>query len=191
MTLLIECVTWLLLQSCLWGGCARTAHVINSGVAQRLACWAHNSKVRGSKPRPAIFSVLRIRNIDMCAHNSVRAWACCTEVAGGNRGQPRGARRGSNSGRCGCNHRPCLNHCAALSFVRGRWDAATLSSNQCHAKLCSGTRPLAPCEGLFRRAMVAQTSRWLPVALPVQPHADIPTTMTAAPGVQQWRGAAR
>ena len=31
----------------------------------------------------------------------------------------------------------------------------------------------------------------LPVALPVQPHADIPTTMTAAPGVQQWRGAAR
>ena len=131
------------------------------------------------------------RHIDMCAHNSVRAWACCTEVAGGNRGQPRGARRGSNSGRCGCNRRPCLNHCAALSFVRGRWDAATLSSNQCHAKLCSGTRPLAPCEGLFRRAMVAQTSRWLPVALPVQPHADIPTTMTAAPGVQQWRGAAR
>ena len=119
-----------------------------------------------------MFSVLSIRNIDMCAHNSVRAWACCTEVAGGNRGQPRGARRGSNSGRCGCNHRPCLNHCAALSFVRGRWDAATLSSNQCHAKLCSGTRPLAPREGLFRRAMVAQTSRWLPVALPVQPHAD-------------------
>ena len=27
---------------------------INSGVAQWLACWAHNSKVRGSKPRSAM-----------------------------------------------------------------------------------------------------------------------------------------
>ena len=26
-----------------------------SGVAQWLACWAHNPKVRGSKPRSAIF----------------------------------------------------------------------------------------------------------------------------------------
>ena len=26
---------------------------INSGVAQWLACWAHNPKVRGSKPRSA------------------------------------------------------------------------------------------------------------------------------------------
>ena len=30
-----------------------------SGVAQWLACWAHNPKVRGSKPRSAIFSISR------------------------------------------------------------------------------------------------------------------------------------
>ena len=29
-----------------------------SGVAQWLACWAHNPKVRGSKPRSATFCVL-------------------------------------------------------------------------------------------------------------------------------------
>ena len=29
-----------------------------SGVAQWLACWAHNPKVRGSKPRSAIGSVI-------------------------------------------------------------------------------------------------------------------------------------
>ena len=28
--------------------------ILNSGVAQWLACWAHNPKVRGSKPRSAI-----------------------------------------------------------------------------------------------------------------------------------------
>ena len=30
--------------------------LIISGVAQWLACWAHNPKVRGSKPRSAIFA---------------------------------------------------------------------------------------------------------------------------------------
>ena len=30
-------------------------HKNDSGVAQWLACWAHNPKVRGSKPRSAIF----------------------------------------------------------------------------------------------------------------------------------------
>ena len=34
--------------------------IINSGVAQWLACWAHNPKVRGSKPRSAIFALLHI-----------------------------------------------------------------------------------------------------------------------------------
>ena len=29
-------------------------HRLQSGVAQCLACWAHNPKVRGSKPRSAI-----------------------------------------------------------------------------------------------------------------------------------------
>jgi hypothetical protein len=35
------------------------AHAIISGVAQWLACWAHNPKVRGSKPRSATFFGLR------------------------------------------------------------------------------------------------------------------------------------
>ena len=30
------------------------SYIITSGVAQWLACWAHNPKVRGSKPRSAI-----------------------------------------------------------------------------------------------------------------------------------------
>ena len=33
-------------------------YIITSGVAQWLACWAHNPKVRGSKPRSAIFQSL-------------------------------------------------------------------------------------------------------------------------------------
>ena len=32
----------------------RSMHLRTSGVAQWLACWAHNPKVRGSKPRSAI-----------------------------------------------------------------------------------------------------------------------------------------
>ena len=35
------------------------SHAIISGVAQWLACWAHNPKVRGSKPRSATFIGLR------------------------------------------------------------------------------------------------------------------------------------
>ena len=34
------------------------ADCFTSGVAQWLACWAHNPKVRGSKPRSAIFQSL-------------------------------------------------------------------------------------------------------------------------------------
>ena len=34
--------------------CAPFPHFVSSGVAQWLACWAHNPKVRGSKPRSAM-----------------------------------------------------------------------------------------------------------------------------------------
>ena len=33
-------------------------HEDKSGVAQWLACWAHNPKVRGSKPRSAIYTTI-------------------------------------------------------------------------------------------------------------------------------------
>ena len=55
----------MLIQSCLHarggrpghGGCKPPSFAIldTSGVAQWLACWAHNPKVRGSKPRSATF----------------------------------------------------------------------------------------------------------------------------------------
>ena len=38
--------------------------VIMSGVAQWLACWAHNPKVRGSKPRSAIFFLHLLREME-------------------------------------------------------------------------------------------------------------------------------
>ena len=40
--------------------------VIMSGVAQWLACWAHNPKVRGSKPRSATFLSHLLREGETC-----------------------------------------------------------------------------------------------------------------------------
>ena len=50
-----------------------------SGVAQWLACWAHNPKVRGSKPRSATFMALMgcLRNVAACAVSSL----CCFPFA--------------------------------------------------------------------------------------------------------------
>ena len=42
----------------------------NSGVAQWLACWAHNPKVRGSKPRSAIAALQRVIDGAKAAYGS-------------------------------------------------------------------------------------------------------------------------
>ena len=43
-------------------------YIITSGVAQWLACWAHNPKVRGSKPRSAILIPIGSMQIDQNHH---------------------------------------------------------------------------------------------------------------------------
>ena len=76
---------------------------ISSGVAQWLACWAHNPKVRGSKPRSAIaFSASyqqqhgrRQSHPGVCAYPKVRGskprsamafWASCHQQHGAGQG---------------------------------------------------------------------------------------------------------
>ena len=50
--------------------------IVISGVAQWLACWAHNPKVRGSTPRSAIFCLLTLASVmqhDACYHSQQKA----------------------------------------------------------------------------------------------------------------------
>ena len=49
---------------------AQKALHVSSGVAQWLACWAHNPKVRGSKPRSAMFSQISAAPLKLIPHSS-------------------------------------------------------------------------------------------------------------------------
>ncbi len=62
-------------QACSWDRAADAA-ACHSGVAQWLACWAHNPKVRGSKPRSATFP----RRVGFAEAPSVGAGACCRDT---------------------------------------------------------------------------------------------------------------
>jgi hypothetical protein len=67
---------------------------VNSGVAQWLACWAHNPKVRGSKPRSAMLHVRAEGNL---ARNSPSSMVEVMKI-GGHAKQPRGNAHRASAG---------------------------------------------------------------------------------------------